>query len=144
MLSQKAKYAFKALIYLAQQEHGHIAKTSEIAETEQIPKKFLELILLDLKRAKILSSKQGVNGGYYMLKNPALVTIAEIYRLFDGAIALLPCISNNYYEPCLDCKEEKICELRWGMEEVKKQTLLAMENITIQMMIDSKKTHLIS
>jgi Rrf2 family protein len=104
MLSQKTKYALKALLYLAHQEDGYIARTMEIAEGANIPKKFLEQILLELKRGHFVSSKQGKFGGYYLIKSKNTITLADIHRLFDGAIALLPCASLNFYEPCHDCK----------------------------------------
>jgi len=103
MLSHKTKYALKALLFLAQQEKGYIAKTIEIAEGATIPKKFLEQILLELKRGHFVSSKQGKFGGYYLLKSKNEITLAEIHRFFDGAIALLPCASLNFFEPCSDC-----------------------------------------
>ena len=112
MLSHKTKYALKALLYLAQQEEGFIAKTMDIAEGANIPKKFLEQILLELKRGHFVSSKQGKLGGYYLVKSKNEITLADIHRLFDGAIALLPCASINFYEPCSDCKTESECLLR--------------------------------
>jgi Rrf2 family protein len=97
MLSQKTKYALEALLYLAEQEEGHIAKTNDIADGAHIPKKFLEQILLDLKRAHFVGSKLRKFGGYYLIKSKHTITLADINRLFDGAIALLPCASLNFY-----------------------------------------------
>jgi Rrf2 family protein len=131
MLSQKAKYALKALLFLAQQEEGSISRTVEIAEGASIPKKFLEQILLDLKRKHIVSSRQGKLGGYYLLKSKDEITLAEIYRIFDGAIALLPCASENFYEPCVDCQSEQSCELRHGLILVRIETLKALKGISI-------------
>lgn len=131
MLSHKTKYALKALLYLAHQEEGYIARTVEIAQEANIPKKFLEQILLELKRGHFVSSKQGKFGGYYLIKSKNTITLADIHRLFDGAIALLPCASLNFYEPCNDCKTESECSLRIGLIAVREKTLLAMEGITI-------------
>jgi Rrf2 family protein len=131
MLSHKTKYALKALLYLAQQEEGHIARTIEIAEGANIPKKFLEQILLELKRGHFVSSKQGKLGGYYLIKSKNTITLADIHRLFDGAIALLPCASLNFYEPCSDCTTESECLLRLGLVAIREKTLAAMEGITI-------------
>ncbi len=131
MLSHKTKYALKALLYLAQQKEGHIARTIEIAEEASIPKKFLEQILLDLKRGHFVGSKQGKFGGYYLLKSKENITLAEIHRFFDGAIALLPCASLNFYEPCSDCKSETDCLLRHGLIAIRDETLKAMDGITI-------------
>jgi Rrf2 family protein len=135
MLSQKTKYALKALLYLAQQEEGFIAKTMDIAEGATIPKKFLEQILLELKRGHFVSSKQGKMGGYYLIKSKNEITLADIHRLFDGAIALLPCASLNFYEPCSDCKTESDCLLRLGLIAIREKTLSAMESITIASLI---------
>jgi Rrf2 family protein len=135
MLSQKTKYALKALLFLAQQEPGYIARTLEIADTAAIPKKFLEQILLDLKRAHFVGSKQGKFGGYYLIKSSAEITLADIHRLFDGAIALLPCASLNFYEPCSDCKSESECGLRHGLIAIREETLKAMQGITIASLV---------
>jgi len=131
MLSQKTKYALKALLYLAQQDSNHISKTTDIAEEANIPKKFLEQILLDLKRGHLVGSKQGKFGGYYLLKSGNEITLADIHRLFDGAIALLPCASLNFYERCSDCKDEDECLLRHGLTAIRDETLKAMQGITI-------------
>lgn len=138
MLSQKTKYALKALLYLAEQEEGHIAKTIDIAEEAKIPKKFLEQILLDLKRANFVGSKLGKFGGYYLLKSKDNITLADIHRLFDGAIALLPCASLNFYEPCSDCKTESECALRLGLLTVREETLKSMQYITIASLIEKR------
>jgi Rrf2 family protein len=135
MLSQKTKYALKALLYLAEQDVDHISKTVEIAEAASIPKKFLEQILLDLKRGHFVGSKQGKFGGYYLLKSKNDITLADIHRLFDGAIALLPCASLNFYERCSDCVDESECLLRHGLITIREETLKAMEGITIASLV---------
>ena len=135
MLSQKTKYALKALLYLAEQDVDHISKTVEIAEAASIPKKFLEQILLDLKRGHFVGSKQGKFGGYYLLKSKNDITFADIHRLFDGAIALLPCASLNFYERCSDCVDESECLLRHGLITIREETLKAMQGITIASLI---------
>lgn len=135
MLSHKTKYALKALLYLAQQDANHISKTVDIAETANIPKKFLEQILLDLKRGHLVGSKQGKFGGYYLLKSGNEITLADIHRLFDGAIALLPCASLNFYERCSDCVSEAECSLRHGLIAIREETLKAMQGITIASLI---------
>ncbi|MEN9908029.1 MAG: hypothetical protein RLZZ540_1178 [Bacteroidota bacterium] len=135
MLSQKTKYALKALLYLAQQDSNHISKTTDIAEEANIPKKFLEQILLDLKRGHLVGSKQGKFGGYYLLKPGSDITLADIHRLFDGAIALLPCASLNFYERCSDCKSEDECLLRHGLMTIRNETLKAMQGITIASLV---------
>lgn len=135
MLSHKTKYALKALLYLAQQDTNHISKTIDISEAANIPKKFLEQILLDLKRGHLVGSKQGKFGGYYLLKSKEDITLAEIHRLFDGAIALLPCASLNFYERCSDCISEEDCLLRHGLIAIRDETLKAMQGITIASLV---------
>jgi len=135
MLSHKTKYALKALLYLAQQDENHISRTIEIAESASIPKKFLEQILLDLKRGHFVGSKQGKYGGYYLLKPKETITLADIHRLFDGAIALLPCASLNFYERCSDCENESECLLRHGLMTIRDETLKAMDGITIASLV---------
>lgn len=135
MLSQKTKYALKALLFLAEKDTGYIARTIEIADGASIPKKFLEQILLDLKRAHFVGSKQGKFGGYYLIKSKNEITLADIHRLFDGAIALLPCASLNFYEPCADCVSESECALRHGLIAIREETLNAMQGITIASLI---------
>ncbi|SHL78664.1 RrF2 family transcriptional regulator [Flavobacterium xinjiangense] len=135
MLSHKAKYALKALLFLAQQDENHISRTIEIAEAANIPKKFLEQILLDLKRGHFVGSKQGKFGGYYLLKSKNDITLADIHRLFDGAIALLPCASLNFYERCSDCTSESECLLRQGLMTIRDETLKAMQGITIASLV---------
>ena len=135
MLSNKTKYALKALLYLAQQQETHVSRTIDIAEAAAIPKKFLEQILLDLKRGHFVGSKQGKFGGYYLLKSGNDISLADIHRLFDGAIALLPCASLNFYEPCSDCTTESECSLRQGLILIRDETLKAMQGITIASLV---------
>ncbi|TAF66149.1 MAG: Rrf2 family transcriptional regulator [Cytophagales bacterium] len=143
MLSQKNKYAIKALLYLAQLPKGERAKTADISKAAHIPKKFLELILLELKRAQMVASKQGVQGGYYLLKKPEEISLIDVFRLIDGPIALLPCASLKFYEPCEDCQQEEACRLRWALIEIRNQTLAILEKISLKTMLDQKTEELI-
>ena len=137
MLTQKGKYAIKALVYLAQK--GTLVKTQEIAEGAHIPKKFLESILIELKNHRFVNSKQGAFGGYYLEKDPAEITLAELYRIFEGPIALLQCAALKFYKPCEDCHEGDQCHLRQAMIEVRNQTLKALECLTIQKIVNGEK-----
>lgn len=130
MLSKKTQYAFHALTYLAEKEGNAPVLISEIADTKQISLKFLEIILLELKKAGILGSKKGRGGGYYLIKPAEEVAIAKIIRLLDGPIALLPCVSLNYYEKCENC-DETSCGLHDVMTEVRDETLKVLENKTL-------------
>ncbi len=112
MISQKAKYAFKALIHLARQPMGATVQIDEIAREAGVPRKFLEHILLDLKRRGLIVSRRGRAGGYAMLKSPAEITLGQVLRAIDGPIAPLSCISRTAYQPCADCADEKSCAVR--------------------------------
>lgn len=112
MISQKAKYAFKALIHLARQPSGQTTQIDEIARQAGVPRKFLEHILLDLKHRGIIASRRGRTGGYAMIKEPGDVTIGQVLRAIDGPIAPLPCISRTAYQPCADCPDETACAVR--------------------------------
>ena len=137
MLSKKTKYGLKALIYIAKQGGLEPVLISDISEKENIPKKFLEAILLDLKKFGILGSKKGKGGGYYLLKDPQIVTMATLIRVLDGPIAMLPCVSLNYYEPCDDCPDEKVCTLNHFMAEVRDNTLSLLQKKTLHDLIQA-------
>jgi len=136
MMSKKCKYGLKALIHLAEEYGSGPVLTDEIAKSEHIPKKFLELILLDLKHAGYVRSKQGTKGGYRLVQDPSQITLAEIYRLFDGAIALLPCVSQKFYEECDDCPDEKACRLKRVFIDVREKTYDLLSGITIESFLD--------
>lgn len=126
MLSKKSQYAFKALSYLVEKKNGGPVLISEIAENKNIPLKFLENILLQLKKAEILDSKKGKGGGYFFHANPAEITLATIIRLVNGPIAMIPCVSLNFYEQCLDCNPEH-CGLHDVLIEVRDASLAILE-----------------
>lgn len=128
MLSRKTKYGLKALIYIAKQGKLVPVLISEISEQENISKKFLELILLDLKKTGLLASKKGKGGGYYLLKDPKEISVATVMRFLDGPIALLPCVSLNFYEKCSDCPSEETCGLNKLLIEVRDNALKVLGN----------------
>ena len=139
MLSKKTKYAINALVNLAYKKDQGNVLISQVAEEEKIPKKFLEAILLELKNAGILNSRKGKGGGYYLKKDPSEVKLADIIRMFDGAIALLPCVSANYYEKCAECKDETLCGIRDVFQEAHRQTLIILEQSTLADIIAREK-----
>ncbi len=139
MLSKKCKYAIHALVHLAKKYQQGPVHIQEIADKEKIPKKFLEAILLELRKADILESKKGKAGGYYLVKKPKDVNLIEIIRLMDGAIAMLPCVSLNYYEPCDECKDEAGCGIRNAFIEVRDETLQILGGNTLEKMIKNKR-----
>ena len=122
MLSQKAKYALRALLLLAKEYDRGPIQISDIAQTEGIPKKFLELILLDLKKHGILHSKKGVGGGYFLGKPPEAISLGQVIRILDGPLAPLPCVSQTAYLKCEECEDETTCGIRMVMKDVRDAT----------------------
>ena len=112
MISNKAKYAFRALLAIAAEPEGEALTSAEIARRHSIPHKFLEQILLDLKKAGMLESRRGKTGGYAMLRPPDTISFGEVLRLFEGPLAPLPCLSRQSYRRCEDCVSEAHCEIR--------------------------------
>ncbi len=139
MLSKKCKYAIHALIYLAERYQQGPVQIQEISEQQKIPKKFLEAILLELRNAKILHSKKGKGGGYYLYKKPEEVNMIDIIRHMDGAIAMLSCVSLNYYEACDECKDEATCGIRDAFIQVRDQTLKVLEKSTLAHILKRQK-----
>ncbi|MGC6421551.1 MAG: RrF2 family transcriptional regulator [Flavobacteriaceae bacterium] len=134
MISKKCKYAIKAILYLAkQQPTGKPIFSTEIAEREKIPQKFLETILRELRNYQIVQSRRGKTGGYFLLKSPDEIKLTDLIRFIDGPIALLPCVSMNYYSPCEEC-DESTCTIKPVFEKVRDQTLSILGNTTIAMM----------
>jgi len=131
MLSKKSQYAFKALSYLTDHYKEGPVLIADIAKKKKIPLKFLENILLELKQAGILESKKGKGGGYFLKKAPGKVKVAEVIRLVNGPIAMLPCVSLYFYERCKDCNE-KHCALHDIMIEVRDVSLRILENRTLK------------
>lgn len=127
------------MVRLAENYNQGLLPAGIIAAEENIPKKFLEQILLELKHARLINSRQGIGGGYYLLKAPAAISMAELYRIFDGPIALVPCVSLNFYEPCDDCPDEATCYLRKQMAEVRERTRMIMMEASLQSFLDNKK-----
>lgn len=131
MLTQKAIYAFRALTYLVDQQDCGPVLIADIAREKRIPLKFLENILLQLKKAGVLDSKKGKGGGYFLKGAAADTSIAKVMRTVDGPIAPLPCVSLYFYERCHNC-DEKNCGLHDIMEQVRDAILAIVENKTIE------------
>ena len=131
MLSKKCQYALHALIYIVEHEDSERLTIQEIADKKNIPKKFLEGILVDLKNAGIVGSKKGKFGGYYMMKRPENVSVLEIIRLIDGAVAMLPCVSLNFYESCGRCDDEATCRVNKLFSAVRDETLKILSGNTL-------------
>jgi Rrf2 family protein len=128
MLSKKTKYGLKALTYIARQEEEVPVQIAVIAKSENISHKFLEGILLSLKKTGFLGSKKGKGGGYYLMKEPSKILMTDVIRVLEGPIAMLPCVSLNYYEKCDDCPDENKCSVNRLMLKVRDNTLKVLEN----------------
>ena len=132
MLQKKTKYAIKALLSLAKQyKENKPRRISEIANEESIPRKFLEAILLELRHHGIVGSKMGATGGYYLLKHPEEIMLSNVIRLTGGPIALLPCVSLNFYEPCVECVNEDVCGLRDVILEVREASIKILSKTSL-------------
>lgn len=140
MISQKAKYALRALVALARAPQGQPLVISEIARTQRIPKKFLEQILLDLKHQGLLDSRRGKGGGYVLLKPANRIAYGEVLRIIDGPVAPLPCLSITAYRKCTDCLDEGTCETRKVFAQVADQTRKVLDSTTIADAIAAPQT----
>lgn len=133
MISQRTKYALKALMTLAEAAvHDDGALTiEEIARRSGTPKRFLEHILIDLRNAGLIRSRRGRAGGYVLIKEPNTISIGELLRQMDGPIAPLPCLSRRAYQPCEDCVDEESCRIRQMFGQVFWAYLLLIESLTL-------------
>lgn len=133
MISLKTKYAIKALITLAEEKArgGSSLTIEEIADRGGTPKRFLEHILLEIKRGGLIGSRRGRVGGYVLIKPPESISVGAILRLIDGPMAPLPCLSRGAYQPCADCKDEEACRIRAVFGSVFANYLLLIESLTL-------------
>lgn len=134
MLSMKAKYAIRALIVLARNPNKTM-QTKTIASDADAPQKFLETILLDLKNHGIVASKRGVFGGYYLSHEPKDILVGNIVRILDGPLAPIRCASVTAYQKCDDCVDEKTCEIRKVMLEVRNAISGVLDNRSLAEMM---------
>lgn len=139
MLSKKAKYSIRALLHLGREQGKGPVLIRDIAEKEQIPRKFLEAILLELRNEGIIHSKLGKGGGYYLERNPDTITLGRLIRLIDGPLAPVSCVSQTAYAPCKDCLSEKACVIRHVMKQVRDSYAKILDDMTLQMMLAQEK-----
>lgn len=131
MLAQKTRYALRSLLYLVEEGGGAPVQLARIASTQQVPPKYLELIMLDLKRAGLVTSTRGPKGGYVLARDPADISFGEIVRVMEGPIALVPCASVNFYARCGDCHDEATCAIRRAFAMVREQSAALLEGISL-------------
>jgi Rrf2 family protein len=135
MLSARGKYGLKAMIALAEGEGSGGIQGATIAETQQIPKKFLDTILLELKNNGLVHSKKGKGGGYSLARPAARISVGQIIRILDGPLAAIACASHTAYRTCSDCPDESVCRIRWVMAQVRDATAEILDNTTLAALI---------
>ncbi len=131
MLSSKSKYGLKALLVLAERAGQGPVLIADLAERDAIPKKYLEAILLELKRRGVVQSRKGKGGGYFLARKPAEITFGEVIRVLDGPLAAVPCVSQMAYMKCTECVDEQTCGVRIAMKEVRDATARILDNTTL-------------
>lgn len=131
MISKKTKYGLKALVYLARQYDKGPILIADLAREENIPKKFLEAILLALKNSGILQSKKGKGGGYYLGRPPGKITFGQAIRIMEGPLAPVPCVSETAYAKCTECENEQTCGIRLVMKDVRDAIAGILDNTTL-------------
>ncbi len=135
MLSKRAKYGLRALVYLARHKGEGPIQIRDISENLKIPRKFLEAILLDLRNEGMLQSRKGKEGGYLMERSPDTITVGKIIRFIDGPLAAVPCVSQTAYARCDDCPEEKMCVIRCIMKQVRDATAKILDETTLDQLV---------
>jgi Rrf2 family protein len=131
MISQKTRYALRALLHLVEKGRGAPVQLGSIAEAQQVPRKYLELIMLDLKKAGIVASVRGPAGGYRLGRPPEEISFGEVIRTLDGPIALVPCASVNFYSKCGDCHNEETCAIRRVLAVVRDTSAQILDNMSL-------------
>ncbi len=147
MISKKTKYGLHALIYLAKHYSSGPALIADLAKQERIPRKFLEAILLELKKQGVLESKKGKGGGYALSRHPKDIKMGQVIRILDGPLAPVACVSQTAYRKCDECREESCCGIRIVMKEVRDAIANILDKTSLEDVIektDSKNLGMIS
>jgi Rrf2 family transcriptional regulator, cysteine metabolism repressor len=129
-LSVRGEYALRALLVLGLRYHEPLVRIKTISDEQNIPKRFLEQILNDLKSAGIVQSKRGVTGGYRLARRPDQITLAAVVRHIEGALAPVSCVSQRFYEKC-SCPDEAVCAIRSAMKDIREAVVQIAERVTI-------------
>jgi Rrf2 family protein len=132
MLSKRAKYAIKTILFLYENPGELPVSAKVISEKERIPYKFLENILRELKTHQVVKSQRGADGGYTLAKDPHELTVAYLMRIIDGPIALIPCVSERFYESCNECEDEQTCRIRKLFAELRTEMLPVLEKSIVE------------
>lgn len=131
MLTQKTRYALRSLLYLAETSSETPVQLASIASSQRVPPKYLELIMVELKKAGFVRSLRGPKGGYQLTREPAAISFGEVVRAMEGPIALIPCASVNFYAPCGDCRDEASCAIRRVFAMLRDQSAEMLEGISL-------------
>ena len=121
----------RSLLFLAEEQGGAPVQLSRIAETQRVPPKYLELIMLDLKKAGLVKSARGPKGGYKLTRPSEQISFGEIVRSMEGPIALVSCASVNFYAPCGDCQDEATCAIRRAFTVLRDQSTAVLDSISL-------------
>lgn len=143
MLTKKGKYGLKALVHLAQLEPGKTAFVSDIAQQNNISKKFLDAILLELRKGGMLRSKKGPGGGYALSKPASQIYVGQAVRILDGPLAPIRCASKTAFETCDDCDNPDDCQIRHSMTEVRDAIASVLDNMTLEQMVNKRSSGLL-
>jgi Rrf2 family protein len=135
MLTAKGKYGLKALVHLSALPQGETTQSADIAEANNIPKKFLDAILGDLRNAGIVHSKKGPGGGYMLARSPSETNVGHAIRTLDGPLAPIACASRTAYQPCQDCDDVKTCTVRLTMAKVRDAMAEILDRLTLADML---------
>jgi Rrf2 family protein len=131
MLAQKTRYALRSLLFLVEEGQGAPVQLARIAETQRVPRKYLELIMLEVKNAGLVRSVRGPRGGYLLARDPGAISFGEIVRVMEGPIALVPCASVNFYAACGDCHDEETCAIRRAFAMLREQSAAMLDGISL-------------
>jgi Rrf2 family protein len=132
MLTQRSRYGLRAMLLLAREEAGGPpVPMSRIAREAQVPRKFLEIILAELKNANLVVSTRGKQGGFHLARPPHLISFGDIIRTIEGPLALVPCVSRTAYKKCKDCRNEETCEIRRAMMIVRDDTARILDGTSL-------------
>ncbi len=132
MLTQRSRYGLRAMLMLARETRGGPPlPMSRIAAEAQVPRKFLEIILAELKGANLVVSTRGKQGGFHLARPAHLISFGDIIRVIEGPLALVPCVSRTAYKKCKDCKDEATCEIRLAMMTVRDDTARILDGTSL-------------
>lgn len=131
MIAQKTRYALRSMLFLAEDSGGRPVQLARIAETQRVPPKYLELIMLDLKKSGLVKSVRGPKGGYRLARDAEEISFGQIVRSMEGPIALVPCASVNFYAPCGDCHDEANCAIRRAFTVLRDQSTTVLNSISL-------------